>query len=123
MEERTLDEATRTALNDVAETLPDSEQQYFSLQMAWVEMLDAIGQLAEAAKSGKPMDIAFYGEAEVIAARITALQNSIRANALRNYDPTPEELGVQDDDDPNHDPEYRAERFMPELHDNPNENE
>ena len=120
MKERTLDEATRTALGEVAAKMPDSEQQYFSLQMAWVEMLDAREQLKQAAESGKPVDIKHFREACELEWRIKTLQRSIRHYA---YDPTFEELGVQDDDDPHHDPEYREERFMPDNHPQPSETE
>ena len=63
-----------------------SEQQFYYLQMAWVEMLEAEELLHTAAYKGKcPVDLAFYGEAEEIKSRISALQAAIRAPANNEY--------------------------------------
>ncbi len=63
-----------------------SEQTYFYLQMAWVEMLEAVDLLHTIAQAGKcPVDLAFYGEAEEIKSRISALQAAIRAHANNEY--------------------------------------
>ena len=69
----------------------DSEQQFFYLQMAWVEMLEAVDLLHGPAQKGKcPVDIAFHAEAVKIRDRISKLQTSIRAHANNDYTGDPE---------------------------------
>ena len=63
-----------------------SEQQFYYLQMAWVEMLEAEELLHTAAyKSKCPVDLAFHAEAVEIRNLISQLQTSIRAHANNEY--------------------------------------
>ena len=64
----------------------DSEQQFYYLQMAWVEMLEAVDLLhTQAYRTKCPVDLAFHKKAEEIKATISKLQTDIRSHAAGEY--------------------------------------